>query len=181
MDTEGRELLVQDKGSNKSVIILSVLLGLVVIAAGVFAYLWMDQSNKATTLQETINGNSKEIESLKKQANDSTAEASDTPDGSASGETQPAPSGDDSASIVAMVGAYAHTRVSDAHAKLSVEVTKKELPFARVSVSTEEGTGYACVLKKSDNLWVVLFCGQGTPLQSDLDAWGIPASIMQSN
>jgi len=180
MDTEGRELLVQGKGSNKPVIILSVLLGLAVVVAGVFAYLWMDQSSKATTLQETVSSNSKEIESLKKQASDSAAEVSDTP-AAVSDKTQSVSSDDDGKSIVEMVGAYAHTRVSDAHAKLSIQVTKKELPFARVSVSTEEGTGYACVLKKSDNLWVVLFCGQGTPLQSDLDAWGVPASIMQSN
>lgn len=178
MNTEDRELLAQDKRWNKTLSIVSVLLGLAIIAAGVFAYLWMHQSSEATSLRETVSGNSKEIELLKKQTSDSTAEISDKPNSNPSGETQPAPN-DDSTSIVQMVGAYAHARTGDENAKLTIAVTKKQLPFTRVSVGSEEGGGYACVLKKSDNLWIVLFCGQGVPMQSDLDQWGVPASMVE--
>ena len=126
-----------------------------------------------------------------------TAQVVDTPDDTASqdetkqqetdsstqqGETSASsPKADENDSIVAAVGAYAHTRVDGQNAKLGMQVTKKELPFARVIVTPEEGVGgYACVLKQSDTIWVVLFCGQGVPLQSDLDTWGVPATMVQS-
>lgn len=72
-------------------------------------------------------------------------------------------------------------RESAKSAKLTVNITKKQLPFADVSIGTDEGTGYACTLKKSNNVWLVLFCGQSVPSQAVLDEWGIPASFAKSD
>lgn len=87
----------------------------------------------------------------------------------------------DDESIVAVVMAYAHLREGSENARLNIQVSKKVQSFVRAGLMSDEGTGgYACVLKKSDGLWVVLFCGQGTSLQDELDAWGVPGEVLPS-
>ena len=172
MEDEVTTVPLQKKETHKLTLVLSVLLALALLGCAVLGYLLLRQSDETARLQTTIDTNTREIETLKAETKDTGKRTDDT---SAAAMDHPE---DDSTVIITTVGAYSHSRVSDEHAKLSIKVTKKELPFARVAVSGDEGTGYACVLKKSDDIWIVLFCGQGAPLKSDLDQWGVPDSII---
>lgn len=172
MDGEMTGVPVQKKEHDRLTLVLGVLLALALLGCAVLGYLLFQQSNETTRLQTSADATTREIAALKSEVKATDTKADD------SSTTSTEPSEDDSSLIINTVGAYAHTRVSDAHAKLSIKLTKKELPFARVAVSGDEGTGYACVLKKSDAIWIVLFCGQGAPLKSDLDQWGVPDSII---
>lgn len=176
---------------SKMPIILGSCLGMAVLLAGVFFYLWMSQSSEVSRLKEVETSNRQKIESLQGQVSeivsDNKADSEDktdtaTPDPETSNDGSTSSSdADETKSIIEMTSAHAHARVGSENAKLNIQIVKKQPSFARVSVMVEEGVGgYACVLKKSDNIWLVLFCGQGAPLQSELDQWGVPASIIQS-
>ncbi|MGB4768288.1 MAG: hypothetical protein WBP22_03450 [Candidatus Saccharimonas sp.] len=108
-------------------------------------------------------------------------------DGSANNATEPAnpdapvAADTDEDQIINTAIGWGTARESTKSAKLTVNITKKQLPFADVSIGTEEGTGYGCTLKKSNNVWLVLFCGQSVPSQAVLDEWGIPASFAKSD
>lgn len=154
---------------------LSIVGLLAILAAGVFAYLWMGQFRESERLQKSVDASAQEMEAMNMQMK------AETETSRVDGKDDPQPAADDDKEqIIEMVGAYAHARVGDENAKLTITISKKQLPFARVSVGSEEGGGYACVLKKSDNVWIVVFCGQGVPMQSELDQWGVPASIAES-
>ena len=80
-----------------------------------------------------------------------------------------------------MTIAYGTVRAGSENAKLEVSVTKKQVPFAEVNVGVDNESGYGCMLKKSKEMWVVLYCGQSSPPQSTFDLWGVPASFAKSD
>ncbi len=162
----------QSKKPNALVLALGLLLCIALVTAGVFFFLWTGESKNAADLQSSLDTSNQQIESLNEQL----ANASSTPEPAAP--TSPMPVVDEDTAITDAVGAYVHTQVVSEHDELTMQVSKKESPFARVLVSASDGGGYACVLKQSDGIWVVLFCGQGVPLQSELDQWGVPDSVL---
>lgn len=148
-----------------------------VVASGVFAYFWQHQAAQTEVQRKAAQSAQSDLKSLKIQLSKlESAQKDETKD--ATEPSAPAKS-NDSDLIVATVGAYSHAHKATENAKLNIEVVKTELPFARARVMTDDG-GYACVLKKADNIWLIVFCGQGTPLQDELDVWGVPDSMLTS-
>lgn len=167
------------KSSRKLLYGMAVVLGVAIILAGVFAYVWMNESKEVSRLQESLATSNQKINALSQSVGD--ADKKDLNNTSSSEMLDDAVNSDnDNNAIIKAVSAHAHARVDSKNAKLTIVIAKKELPFARVSVSTEEAGGYSCVLKKGDDVWIVLFCGQSPPLQEDLDQWGVPQSIFES-
>ncbi len=161
--------------SSKKALVLALLLGIAVLISGVFLYLWMNESSETSRLEKSLAESNQQVETLSQKVQTTSDDAKVTPD------NETTATDDESEAIVKAVGAYAHARVAGAEADLSIQIVKKELPFVRVAVNLkEEMGGYSCVLKQPDGLWVVLFCGQSPPLQSELDQWGVPESILQS-
>lgn len=149
-----------------------VLFIVVLVIAAVMAYLWWQAANDAT-MQRQAAAHAKTVA----KATDAQQIDKDTP-----ATVDPAKTGavdDDDAAIIAMTGAYAHSMKGSETAKYNIAIVKKELPFARTTVNgVDEIGGYTCVLKKTDGIWLILFCGQSSPLQEELDKWGVPASIL---
>ncbi len=157
---------------------VSMLFLVMLLVAGIMSYLWYGQSQQASGYQNDISSLRKETESLrttiaalkKQNANLGDAVVDQVANGTA---TQT-----DDEAIRAVVGARVHAYKDGADDKFTITYVKKEVPFARVGVSVEPAGGYACWLKKADDIWLVLFCGQAPPLQAELDIWGVPSSIL---
>lgn len=166
------------KKPSKAVITLSILLALAVIAAILFAILWQDKSTQAAELRENQTTSTKEINDLKQQLEGATA--SEQPTDNLTGSMDPSipVTNTDDASIRAVVVAYAHAAKGSETATFTVNSIKKDANFARATVSTVDGPGFFCITKKVDELWLVLYCGQANPMQSELDRWGIPDSML---
>lgn len=179
METDQIEYDVPAKSSKKVLYLMALLLTGLIVIVGILFYFWMNESKEVDRLQESLATSNQKIEALSRSVgdngaiNDGSSSASDVLD-------QAVVSDSDNNAIIKMTSAQAHARVDSETAKLTIVIAKKELPFARVSVSTEEAGGYTCVLKKVDDVWVVLFCGQSPPLQEELDQWGVPDSMIQS-
>ena len=169
----------------KTKTIFGVLTGVCILAlvsTGVFFYLWQAKSGEAITTKEQADAANSEISDLKKQlanvAKADTAKNTPGPNGTDT-PSQPVQSpSSEELFIKNTVAAYVHAQVGSEAAVLDVKITKQSGNFARVSVSTGEA-GYACVLKKSDNIWIIIFCGQARPLQNDLERWGVPANMLE--
>ncbi len=157
---------------------VSVLFLLTLLGAGVMAYLWYNQKADVDQLNNEVASAKSgqvtlqaQIDKLKKQNANLGNAVVDTV---ANGTT--VKSDDDV--IKATVTARAHARKDGADDKITITYVKKELPFARAGVSVEPAGGYACWLKKADDIWIILFCGQAPPLQAELDSWGVPNTIL---
>lgn len=146
------------------------------VLAGVFLFLWQSQKSATNAKQASIDATQTEMADLKKRLtelkSDLAKQTNPTP------KTEPEPVVDDEAQIKHATKAYVHAQVGSESATLSVNLTKRLDNFARVSVSTGE-VGYACVLKKSDQIWLVIFCGQSSPVQDELNRWGVPLKIVE--
>lgn len=164
----------------KTKTIFGVLIGVCVLAlasAGVFLYLWQAKSGEVVTAKEQADAAKSETSDLKKRLADTAKDASEPNDTVAPDQSVQSPNSDE-LFIKNTVAAYAHAQVGSEAATLDVKIVKQSGNFARVSVSTGE-TGYACVLKKSDKIWIVIFCGQARPLQDELNRWGVPESMLE--
>ncbi len=82
--------------------------------------------------------------------------------------------------LMSTTTAYAQGKVGSENAKVTVAVAKTSLPFARTTVAVAGGSGYTCVLKKSNNIWLVIFCGQAAPIDDTFKVWGVPDNFMAS-
>lgn len=85
--------------------------------------------------------------------------------------------------ITESVVAYWHAAKGAEKDKLTTTVDKLELPFARTSVGIVGGAGgVSCISKKSDDLWLVLFCAQGTSPETEalMTKYGVPESIIKT-
>jgi cytoskeletal protein RodZ len=168
-----------NKSISKQTVALVIVALLGLVGSGVFGYLWFTQKSQVNEQHKRVASADSEVASLKKQLQDTQAKDSEKPETITDTAAASAVTSSENDSVTAMVQAYAHLPKGAETSKLDIKVTKQEIPFARATVMTEDG-GYACVLKKSDTLWVVLYCGQDTPLQDQLDIWGVPPSMITS-
>lgn len=149
---------------------VSVLFLLMLLVAGVMTYLWYNQAADVDSLKQELGQAKTDQDALKKQVADLKK------DGTTDVVTEPAKSDDDL--IKEAVITYNHAYKDAEKQQYTVIVTKKEGAFAWASFGTVPPSGGAkCLLKKVDSTWLVLLCGQDTPLQSDLDKWGVPKSF----
>lgn len=159
----------QKSANNKLPLIILIVVSLVL--GGVVTWLALQLQSTNTKLS------SSERELASTQSKDGSANSTTEP----ANPDAPVAADTDEDQIINTAIGWGTARESAKNAKLTVNITKKQLPFADVSIGTEEGTGYGCTLKKSNNVWLVLFCGQGVPSQAVLDEWGIPASFAKSD
>lgn len=159
-------------------LILGILLALAVVGIGILIYLWQVQVGEVSARKADVTKAENTIKSLKKQlTSQSIAKEAASQDNDQQVTTQPQVDSDE-VLIKKTVTAHAHLRLGSETNVITVQQVKQDNNFARASVSTGEIGGYACVLKKADGIWLILFCGQGLPLQSELDQWGVPASML---
>lgn len=151
-----------------------ILVITVLVLGGLIGWLVLQLQSTNTRLSSS----ERELASVKtndSSAADATEPAdSDNPDAPVSTDT-------DENQIISTAIGWGTARAGSEDAKLNVTITKKQMPFVDVSVGVEGGSGYGCTLKKSNDVWLVLFCGQNTPSQAVLDEWGIPASFAKSD
>ena len=180
-DTEGEALphpvdttppaapVVKKEKHSRAFSFVSVLFLLAILGVGVMAYLWYDQKAAVESMQAEVDAAETTVSNLRTQlgkANDS------DPNGSVS--SGPLQLSDDD-EIKREVVAYNHAYVAAEKTQYTVNVTKKEGAFAWASFGTVPPEGGAkCLLKKVDGLWVILYCGQDTMFQAELDKWGVP-------
>ena len=116
-----------------------------------------------TTLQNQIAESSKSSES--KVADDTEVPAANQPTKS------------DDELLKETQGLYDKVKIDNKQYVASVQ--KVQLPFARVSVDITGGAGASCTYKKSDTVWIQLYCGQGdnsyTEMQDSI--YGVSTSI----
>ncbi|MGB4762374.1 MAG: hypothetical protein WBP12_03385 [Candidatus Saccharimonas sp.] len=153
-----------------------ILLAIVALALGGVVALLFTQLQSANTQLATANNELASAEGQVKNLASSTNDSSDTTNQDSS-----VSSDDDQSQIIATTIGWGTARKGSETTKLNVTIIKKQLPFASVSVGVEGDSGYGCTLKKSNDIWLVLFCGQSGPPQSTLDEWGIPASFAKSD
>lgn len=159
------------KPNSKLPWILLVVLALVL--GGIIIWLVMQLQSSNSKLSSTESDLA-----TAKSASASDADSATEPDNSTSSDA-PVTNDNDQDTVVNTTIAWITAQKGGDKEKVTVSVTKKELPFARVAVAAEEG-GYACVLKKSNDIWLIVFCGQDSPLQDELDRWGVPTSMLSS-
>lgn len=76
--------------------------------------------------------------------------------------------------IVAAARAYTEADVHVTPGSMKYSLVVQQDAFARVAVSDGE-SGYAHILKKSHDIWVVIASGQDLPGQAAADKYGLPA------
>ncbi len=158
--------VVQKAKHSRALSFVSVLFLLMLLVAGVMTYMWYEQKSQAESLTEDISASEATIENLKSRMNN---DVGLTP--------EPVPSNvkSDDDMIKDVVIAYNHAFVASEKTQYTVNVTKKEGAFAWASFGTvPPESGAKCLLKKVDNIWLVLICSQNTPSQADFDKWGVP-------
>lgn len=157
------------KKHSKALSFVSILFLLMLLAAGVMTYLWYDQKSQVDSLRADVEAAEKTAADLRENAT-----KVDNPDEPVAVEMT------DDDQIKEATITYQHTFKATEKTQYAVTITKKEAEFARVSFAPipSEGGGAACLLKKVDGTWLVLFCGQSTPEQSELDKWGVPKTFM---
>lgn len=180
-DTEGEALphpvdttpqaapVVKKEKHSKAFSFVSVLFLLAILGVGVMAYLWYDQKAAVESMQAEVDAAETTVSNLRTQLGK--VNNSD-PNGSVSSGPQQLSDDDE---IKREVIAYNHAYVAAEKTQYTVNVTKKEGAFAWASFGTVPPEGGAkCLLKKVDGLWVILYCGQDTMSQVELDKWGVP-------
>ena len=167
--TTAPEPLVKKEKHSKAFSFVSVLFLLMLLVAGVMTYLWYDQKTRVEGLESEIDGAEQTVTSLRSELTKASGANPDTSVAS------PAPVKTDEELIKQAVTAYHHAYKGAENEKYTIGVTKKDNSFAWAGISSIPPEGGAkCILKKVDNTWVVLLCGQSAPSQDDIDRWGIP-------
>lgn len=146
-----------------------VLTLVLMLVAAAFAYLFFTTQQQLTKKDAQLTSANAQVSSLR----EGQAAKKNTDDSAASSQST------DADKIVALLTADMRARVGNENTKVSVSVTNKQLPFARANVSVGEGGGYACVLKKADDIWLKLYCGQQPAPETDsvVQLYGVPAAI----
>lgn len=80
--------------------------------------------------------------------------------------------------ITDTLNAQARAQVGNNGTLPTLTIDTLETPFAGVSVTYEAGGEY-CVLKKSDDIWLILYCAQGEGEQTETlnRVYGVPENI----
>lgn len=161
--------------------VIAVIAVLIAISAGIFAYLEYSQAKQATSdkdataqqlnaSQKTVSDLSSQVETLQAKLNSSTTSSSSS-----------ATTKSDEDMIKEAAIAYDQASASPTGSSLVVTVSKIELPFARADLHMSEGSGWACIFKKSGVVWLQLYCAQADSdytLAID-EEYNVPASIKQ--
>lgn len=159
---------------------VSMLFLLALLAAGVMTYLWYNQKTQVDSLnadlrslKSTETSLRSQIDKLKKQnANLGNAVVDQVANGDESLS--------DAEQIKKLVVAHEHARVAAVDAQYTVGEPSIQGDFAKVGMSSPDGPGWRCLVKKVDGMWVILACGQQDPAENDLKAWGVPAGFLNS-
>jgi cytoskeletal protein RodZ len=166
----------QPRKKSKAPVVLGTLLLLALIAAGVLGWLWQQESSKASAAQAGL-------ESVEKKLQDVTAENNKLSETKKEEVTESKKTDNDA--IVSSLAAYARGKSKDTSTKISVSVKKLQQPFAAATFSDETamvGPMGLCILKKSDDIWMVLYCtaqNDNEYLQMLDRQFSVPASIKQ--
>lgn len=156
-----------ERRTNPLSIILSVLLVLALIGLAWFAWQWMQEGDRADTLDQ-------EVTNLRQQAANTLAPDQDT-DSTQGGDVAPA---NDTEQILATSKAYTNARVQSRGGEMNYAIEKQDGDFALVGV-TGEGSGHKQVLKKVNGTWVVVIAGQQL-MPEDIEEYGVPQSIVDA-
>lgn len=86
----------------------------------------------------------------------------------------------DSDAVIALAKAWVHAESGGENKVPKVSVEKIENGFARAAVNVEQ-TGYSCIYKKSDNVWLKLYCAQGDSSETTQirSQYSVPESILK--
>lgn len=86
----------------------------------------------------------------------------------------------DTDAIIALAKAWVHAENGGENKIPKVAVEKVENGFARAAVNAEQ-TGYICIYKKSDNVWLKLYCAQGDSSETTQirSQYAVPESILK--
>jgi hypothetical protein len=77
--------------------------------------------------------------------------------------------------IVTAAKAYIEADVHVTPGSNTYKLSKEQGTFARVAVGTNDGGGYAAILKKVYGTWVVVTTGQDLPGKATGEKYGLPA------
>lgn len=86
----------------------------------------------------------------------------------------------DTDAIIALAKAWVHAENGGENKAPKVSVEKVENGFARAAVNAEKA-GYSCIYKKSDNVWLKLYCAQGDSSETTQirSQYAVPESILK--
>ncbi len=163
-------------------VVLSIVL-ILLVAVGVIASLWQRAADEAAAQRKATEILVAKVTSLEaaqqRVASPDEAITTTKPEQTNSSGTQNGTSsGVTTSSPVATAIAYSRAQHGSENATLNGTVVKQSGAFARVGITTDSTGGYACVLKQSDGIWLVIFCGQAAPLPNQLAPWGVPADML---
>lgn len=171
---------VQKKKSGKN-IAMWVLTLLVLALAGI-AYWQYSMANQAKTDKESATTRSATLQNKVSNLEGQLKTAASTQTTTTTTQSTTSAQKTDTEMITSVVTTYVHGQKGNANAKITVNIDKKQLPFARAMVNGDAGFGFACVLKKVDDTWIQLYCAQGVSdyTQSQDEIYEVPSSIIQS-
>lgn len=78
--------------------------------------------------------------------------------------------------IIDAAKAYVEADINVAPGSNSYKLLEQQGSFARVGVMASEGGGYAVILKKVYDIWVVVAAGQDKPGKAIGQKYGLPAA-----
>ena len=160
--------VVPQEKHSKAFSFVSVLFLIMILAVGVMTYLWYNQMADVDSLNSELTQAKSEQDVLKQQIADLKKDTTSEP------ATETVTKSDDDI-IKEEVTVYNQAYKDSEDKQFVVSVTKKSGSFAWASFGlVQSESGGKCLLKKVDTSWAVLFCGQSTPAQAELDKWGVP-------
>lgn len=166
MNEEQSQQPVQEPKRNSKPLVITLIVIALIAITGYTVY--AVQQNKVNDLNSQVKELKKEASSLKSEV----AELKEDTAQPVATSTTPAAVSEDSA-ILAAAKADAEANVNSKNVTVKI-ATKSGNNFARVSVSLNP-TGYAAVLKKVNNTWVVVVKGQESPSKEDGATYGLPS------
>ncbi len=179
-ESQSPQKIVYKEKNKLSNIFTRTLLSLLLVLCGV-ALVW--QMLQGRTKNNELKTANEQLSQLEHDKNLVQHQVSDLKDQVKSLTAAPAPdTKSDDQSIKDAARAYVRAVTTTQNdANFTYTIMKKESDFARVSVGAPEGGGYAMVLKKSNNLWVRVYEGQGNPSQADISKYSIPLGLFPTN
>lgn len=163
------------KKSSRSVAVLAVLFVLSLVAAGVLGYMWYNSEQSVESAKDVVAEQGKQIAELRNQVDQSREDQAADSDGDGDNDAAT-----DEQAIIDMATLYTtKILVSDLEsmAEYNYEISKQSDEFASVAVNVSGGAGFAMLLKKADDQWVVIHSGHQID-QATLDRYGVPESFI---
>ena len=155
---------------SKAPLILMLLLLLSLAAATVFGWMWYQQSGELDSVRTDLSSQRNKVAQLESAAK---AEAALEDEDAVSTDTKDA----GSATIVETALAYENAQLKPLTG-VKAEIAYNKGDFAKVNI-TSSTTGYYQVLKRTNEIWVVIGSGNGELSQETIDRYGIPAEALK--